>query len=83
MEKFHGGVWGGDANAVGWGSKSHFEATRGVTNAKEVCRSSAMGIVLAKAAPAEVDGFLRAETTSPRAAHHWCDTSCCALLFAM
>ena len=38
----------------GWGSKSHFEVTRGVTNAMEVCRSSAMGVVLAKAANLEV-----------------------------
>ena len=38
----------------GWGSKSHFETTRGATNAMEVCRSSAMGAVLAKAANLEV-----------------------------
>ena len=44
---WHGWKWG--CNAGGWGSKSHFEATRGVTNAMEVCQSSAMGVVLAKA----------------------------------
>ena len=30
-----------------------------------------------------VCGFMRAETTCPRAAHQCCDTNCCALLFAM
>ena len=47
---WHGWKWGW--NAGGWGSKSHFEASRGVTNAMGVCRSSAMGVVLAKAASA-------------------------------
>jgi len=49
---WHGWKWGW--NAGGWGSKSHFEARRGVMNAMEVCRSSAMGVVLAKAANLEV-----------------------------
>jgi len=46
---WHEWKWGW--NAGGWGSKSYFEATCGATNAMEVCRSSAMGVVLAKAAP--------------------------------
>ena len=74
--------WKWGWNAGGWGSKSYFEATCGATNAMEVCRSSAMGVRSLEIA-GEVDGFLRAETTFPRATHHWCDTSCCALLFAM
>ena len=44
--------WGWSAGW--WGSKSHFETTCGATNAMEVCQSSAMGVVLAKAVNFEV-----------------------------
>jgi len=40
--------------SCGWGCKSHFEATCGARGAMEVCRSSAMNVVLAKAGNFEV-----------------------------
>ena len=41
---WHGGMLGW--NAVGGGCKSHFEATCGAMEAMEVCRSSAVDVVV-------------------------------------